>query len=145
MDRRGRTSCRAMRHSVVNYLSLVIEITVAAVLFLSSDLMFSSRVVSAAKAHGVAISLVADQAALADQVAADCRLALIDLSLDRLNLPAAVNVIKTGAPQAQVIAYGPHVDEGALADANDAGCDQVVTRGQFNQQYGELPARVSDG
>jgi DNA-binding NarL/FixJ family response regulator len=115
---------------------------VAAVLFLSSDLMFSSRVVSAAKVHGVAISLVADQAALADKVAADCRLALIDLSLDRLNLPAAVRAIRAGAPGAQVVAYGPHVDEAALTDAKEAGCDQVLTRGQFNKQYAELLASV---
>jgi DNA-binding NarL/FixJ family response regulator len=115
---------------------------VAAILFLSSDLMFSSRVVSAAKAHGVTISLVADKAALADTIAADCRLALVDLCLDELNLPAAVRAIKAGAPAAQVIAYGPHVDEGLLADAKEAGCDQVLTRGQFNKRYAELLAGV---
>ena len=65
----------------------------ANVLFLSSDLMFTSRVTSAAKAQGVAISLVADQSELPQKIAADCRLALVDLSLDRLNLPAAVRAI----------------------------------------------------
>jgi len=98
--------------------------------------------VSAAKAHGVAIALVADQAALADKVAADCRLALIDLSLDRLNLPAAVRAIRAGSPAAQIVAFGPHVDHAVLADAKEAGCDQVLTRGQFNQQYAELLAGV---
>lgn len=97
---------------------------------------------SAAKAHGVAIALVADQAALADKVAADCRLALIDLSLDRLNLPAAVRAIRAGSPAAQIVAFGPHVDQAVLADAKEAGCDQVLTRGQFNQQYAELLAGV---
>ena len=116
---------------------------VAAVLFLSSDLMFSSRVMGAAKAQGVAILQVADQSALADKIAADCQLALIDLSLDRLNLAAAVRAIKAGAPSAEVVAYGPHVDEAALADAQEAGCDQVLTRGQFNKQYAELLANVA--
>src|SRR4051812_13397543 len=102
--------------------------------------MFSSRVVSAAKAHGATISLVADQAALSDKISADCRLALIDLSLDRLNLPASVTAIRAGAPSAQIIAYGPHVDEAALADAKEAGCDQVLTRGQFHKQYADLLA-----
>ena len=37
-----------------------------------------------------------------------------------------------------MIAYGPHVDEAVLADAAEAGCDQVLTRGQFNKQYPEL-------
>jgi DNA-binding NarL/FixJ family response regulator len=107
--------------------------------------MFSSRLVSAAKEHGVALSLVADQAALADRIAADCALALIDLSLERLNLPAAVRAIKVGAPEARIIAYGPHVDESALADAKDAGCDQVLTRGQFNQQYAALLVGAAGG
>jgi DNA-binding NarL/FixJ family response regulator len=115
----------------------------ATVIFLSSDLMFSSRVVSAAKAQGVSVSLVADQAALSDNIAADCRLALVDLSLDHLNLPAAVKAIRSGAPAARVLAYGPHVDEAALADAKEAGCDEVLTRGQFNKQYAELLASVA--
>ena len=105
--------------------------------------MFSSRVVGGAKSQGVTIALVADQANLPDQIAADCRLALVDLSLDRLNLPAAVSAIRAGAPAARVIAYGPHVDEAALADAREAGCDQVLTRGQFNKQYAELLASAA--
>src|SRR5438105_12966147 len=102
--------------------------------------MFTSRVASAAKAQGVAVSFVTDQAALPDRIAADCRLALVDLSLDGLNLPAAVRAVRAGAPAARIIAYGPHVDESLLADAKEAGCDEVLTRGQFYQHYAELPA-----
>src|SRR4051812_16756194 len=112
----------------------------AAVLFLSSDLMFTSRVAGAAMAQGVELSVVANQAALPDKVAADCKLALIDLTLDGLNLPAAVRGIRAGAPAARIVAYGPHVDEALLADAKEAGCDEVLTRGQFNKLYGELLA-----
>jgi DNA-binding NarL/FixJ family response regulator len=100
--------------------------------------MFSSRVVGAAKTLGVSLSLVASPAALADKVTADCRLALVDLTLDGVNLPAAVAAIRAGAPAARIIAYGPHVDEAALADAADAGCDSVLSRGQFHKQYAEL-------
>jgi hypothetical protein len=111
---------------------------VAVVLFLSSDLMFSSRVVGAAKTLGVPLQLVADPAALPAKISADCRLAFVDLTLDSLNLPAAIAAIKAGAPAARVISYGPHVDEALLANATDAGSDMVLTRGQFNQQYAEL-------
>jgi DNA-binding NarL/FixJ family response regulator len=100
--------------------------------------MFSSRVVGAAKTAGVAVKLVTDPAAVPEKLTADCTLALIDLTLERLNLPAAVQAIKAGAPTAQIVAYGPHVDEAALADATEAGCDMVVSRGQFNRQYVEL-------
>ena len=106
--------------------------------------MFSSRVVGAAKAQGADVLLVSSQADLPGKITADCRLALIDLSLDRLNLPAAVKAIKAGAPNARLIGYGPHVDEGLLADAKEAGCDQVLTRGQFNQQHAELLASAAD-
>ena len=111
---------------------------VAAVLFLTTDLMFSSRVAGAAKSSGVAVELVADPSAAPNKLTAGCRLALIDLTLERLNLPAAVQAIKAGAPAAKIVAYGPHVDEAALVDATDAGCDLVLTRGQFNQQYPSL-------
>jgi len=111
---------------------------VAAIVFLSSDLMFSSRVMGAAKALGASVQLVADPAALADKLTADCRLALVDLSLERLNLAAVLSAVRAGAPAAKVIAYGAHVEQGALAGAAEAGCDQVLTRGQFNQQYAEL-------
>ena len=110
----------------------------ATVLFVTSDLMFSSRIVGAAKAAGIGTELLADPAAVPEKLTADCKLALVDLTLERLNLPAAVQAIKTGAPAAKIVAYGPHVDEAALADATEAGCDLVLTRGQFNQQYFQL-------
>src|SRR5687768_12815762 len=97
--------------------------------------MFSSRVAGAAKSLGASLELVPNQSALANKLTADCRLALIDLTLDGLNLPAAVSAIHAAAPQAEIVAYGPHVDHAALADANDAGCHQVLSRGQFNQQF----------
>ena len=102
--------------------------------------MFTSRLEGAAKAQGVDLSVVANPTALPDKITADCKLAVIDLSLDGLNLPAAVRGIRAGAPTARIIAYGPHVDEALLADAEEAGCDEVLTRGQFNKQHGELLA-----
>jgi DNA-binding NarL/FixJ family response regulator len=100
--------------------------------------MFSSRVIGAARTLGVPLQLVADPGALPDKIAADCRLVLIDLTLDRLNLPAAVTAVRAGSPAARVVAYGPHVDAAALADAAEAGCDVVLTRGQFDKQYATL-------
>jgi DNA-binding NarL/FixJ family response regulator len=115
----------------------------ATVLFLSSDLMFSSRVVGTAKELNVRVQLVADPSSLPQQITADCRLVLIDLALDRLNLPSTVKAIKAAAPAAHVVAYGAHVDEAALADAREAGCDTVLTRGQFHKQYADLLGGVA--
>jgi len=117
----------------------------AAVLFVSSDLMFTSRVAGAAQSLGLSLSQVADPAALPEKITAGCRLALVDLSLEGFNLPSAVRAIKAGAPAARIIAYGAHVDEAALADAAEAGCDVVLTRGQFHKQYAELLRGAADG
>lgn len=108
------------------------------VVFLTSDLMFSSRVGAAAKQSGVGMVLVVNAGQLPDKLTADCRLVLVDLTLERLNLPSVVGAVRAGAPQAKVIAYGAHVDHAGLADASEAGCDQVLTRNQFNQRYAEL-------
>ena len=112
------------------------------VLFLTADLMFSSRVQAAAASLNVPLQLIANQATLPDKLTADCRLVLIDLTLDNLNLPAAVKAIHGAAPAAKVIAYGPHVDHVLLADATDAGCHQVLTRGQFDRSYRDILGSV---
>jgi DNA-binding NarL/FixJ family response regulator len=110
----------------------------AKVVFLSSDLMFSSRVGGAAKQLNVQMVLVPNVASLPDKISADCGLVLVDMTLHGLNLPAVVRAVKAAAPQAKVVAYGAHVDHAALVDAAEAGCDLVLTRNQFNQQYAEL-------
>jgi len=110
----------------------------AKVVFLTSDLMFSSRVGMTAKQSGVEMVLVVNAGQLPEKITADCGLVLVDLSLERLNLPSVVQAARTASPQAKVVAYGAHVDHAGLADANDAGCDLVLTRNQFNQRFGEL-------
>jgi len=107
-------------------------------IFLSSDLMFSSRLLGAAQVLGAQLQVAAQPAALADTLTADCRLVLIDLSLDGLDLQAAIGAVRAAAPQARVVAFGAHVNEAALAAAEAAGCDQVLSRGQFHKQYADL-------
>jgi hypothetical protein len=43
-------------------------------------------------------------------------------------------------PGAQIAAFGPHVQAGLLHAATEAGCDQVLTRGQLNSQIDRLVA-----
>jgi DNA-binding NarL/FixJ family response regulator len=109
-----------------------------AVVFLSSDLMFTSRLLGAAQALGSRIQVIANPADLPRKLDQDCRLVLVDLSLGGLDLPATVRAVKEHSPQARIVAFGPHVDEATLAGAEQAGCDLVLSRGQFNKQYVEL-------
>jgi DNA-binding NarL/FixJ family response regulator len=113
------------------------------ILLLTADLMFTSRVQAAAASLNVSLQLVPTPAALPDKLTADCRLVFIDLTLDNLNLPAAVKAIHAAAPSAKIVAYGPHVDHALLADATEAGCHQVLTRGQFDKSYRDLLASIT--
>ena len=110
----------------------------ATVVFLSSDLMFSSRLAGAATALGAPLAIASDPVQLAAKLTPDCRLVFVDLGLPGLDLPAAVTAIRATAPQAKIVAFGAHVNEAALSAAAAAGCDTVLTRGQFHKQYAEL-------
>lgn len=108
------------------------------VLFLTNDMMFSSRVLGAASALGIECKLIGQPQQLAGLSAGDCRLALVDLGLQPLDLPATVAAIRAAAPAAKIVAFGPHVDEQLLARATSSGCDLVLPRSQFHKQYVEL-------
>jgi DNA-binding NarL/FixJ family response regulator len=108
------------------------------VVFLSSDLMFSSRLASAAQSLALKVQLVAQPSALGESLSSDCRMLLVDLALDGLDVPSIVTACRSAAPEARIVAFGAHVNEAALSAATDAGCDLVLTRGQFHKQYAEL-------
>lgn len=110
------------------------------VYYLTSDLLFSSRVAGAASNLGVDLQVVGSVAQLLQRanVSIDCKLVLVDLTLSSLELDAAVQAIREHLPQAKIVAYGPHVHEERLAAAAAAGCDEVLSRGQFDREFGRL-------
>jgi DNA-binding NarL/FixJ family response regulator len=107
--------------------------------FLAADMMFSSRVLEAAKAIDLPLKIVPIAADLSWHLTERCRLLIIDLTMPGLNLGEAVRLAQTQSPAARLVAFGPHVDEAALSAAAAAGC-QVLTRGQFHQSYAALLA-----
>jgi hypothetical protein len=59
---------------------------------------------------------------------AGAEVVVVDLSRFSGDVVAAVRSI---APDARIVAFGPHVDEGLLASARDAGADTVLPRSRF--------------
>lgn len=110
------------------------------IVYLTNDLMFSSRVSGAAQTSGAELRVVGSAAELLDALAShqDTRLVLLDLSFPGLNLADLLPKIRSAATAATVIAYGPHVHEQKLAEAANAGCDQVFSKGQFSSTIAEL-------
>jgi DNA-binding NarL/FixJ family response regulator len=110
------------------------------VLYLTGDLLFPSRVSGAAANLGVRLQIVGSVEKLLEQASnADaCCLVLIDLSVSGIDPHAAVPAIRAQLPQARIVAYGPHVHEELIKAAADAGCDEVLSRGQFDREFGRL-------
>jgi DNA-binding NarL/FixJ family response regulator len=115
------------------------------VVFLTADLLFSSRVLGAARTLGVDCKIASSPTQLMAALDADCRLVLIDLGMDGLDLNAAVASVRGASSAARIVAFGPHVNEALLASAKSAGCDVVLPRSQFNNQYAELLRAAAGG
>lgn len=111
------------------------------VLLLTKDLLLGSQINGAATASGCDVQevLSADSLRKAiDQEAA--QFVVLDLTCAgvRDELGELVPFLKSQSSPPTVIAYGPHVQEGALATAEEAGCDRVMTRGQLHRELDRL-------
>jgi DNA-binding NarL/FixJ family response regulator len=117
-----------------------------AVLALISDLMMQSQVAGAAAraAATLKIATTAD-ALLAQAAASQPRLVIVDLShpgLDPRELIAALKRVLLA--DSATLAFGPHVHAARLAEATEAGCDTVISRGQFHAQMEAILKRYAE-
>lgn len=106
-----------------------------AVLFLSGDLMFASRVQAVAERAGYTFRLATS---LPESPDTTIHFVVLDLSTRSSLVPTIVEDCQRVCPEAELIAYGPHVQIGRLQAARQAGVPQVLTRGQFDQMLSRL-------
>jgi hypothetical protein len=113
------------------------------VLLLSGDLLFASRFHAAAAQAGIESqgALSASQVVAAVERGGVSGLC-VDLEAGGLEIAGLVADVKSRGP-IQIVAYGPHVHEERLAAALAAGCDQVLSRGQFDRSLPELLQRLA--
>lgn len=102
------------------------------------DLMFSSKVNAAAQ--GKPIEWLPRGANVAEQVAArKPDVLLIDLASPKLDAINAVKAIKSGeGRETTIIGYVDHTREDLIEQARAAGCDQVMSKGEFARRLPEL-------
>jgi len=110
--------------------------------FLTTDLVFPSRVTGVAAKVGAQMETVASESALLAKLreteSADT-LVLLDLSTAWIDPVLLIATLKASSPAPRaVIAFGPHIHEARLAAARTAGCDLVLSRGQFDAQIGAI-------
>ncbi|HEX4150006.1 MAG TPA: hypothetical protein VHY20_13500 [Pirellulales bacterium] len=115
-------------------------------LLASSDLSIVSLASGAAGRNRVELQVAMSPAALAAAIESQpFDLAIFDLSMPALDIARAIESLR-GRPAASLpgaslpgvplrtVAFGPHVQEALLAAARSAGCDRVLSRGQFHSQ-----------
>ena len=107
-------------------------------LLLCRDLIFTAKVVGTAEAQGYRVATVGGVARAVELLGSGRPKALfLDLTAGDLAAPEAIATYRRLAPDAKLVAFGPHVDTAALQAAADAGCDTVLPRSRFS---GDLPA-----
>ncbi len=107
-------------------------------LLISTDLMATSKADGAAMRTGVSLRSISPSGATKLAKAESPRLVMIDLTAPIADIAQLANDLRSAAPEAKLIAFGPHVHEVKLQAAQDAGCDQVLARGQFHKQLDSL-------
>jgi CheY-like chemotaxis protein len=117
-----------------------------AVVLLTDDLMVVSRVEGSAQRVGVGVATVGDAAGVVARCTADrVDLVIIDLSARSGDAGGVIEQFRSaGVERPPIVAFGPHVHEGLLAAAAEAGCDQVLSRGQFFAQSEAILQRQVD-
>lgn len=109
------------------------------ILVVTADLVVSSAVAGEASRAGV----VCQTALAVDGVEEKAktlgpRLVILDLSMPKLDPAAVVPMLRSLASPPVIVAFGPHVHEGKLAAAREAGCDVVMSRGQFHSTVNHI-------
>ncbi len=111
---------------------------------LSQDLVLVGKVSSTARTAGVEYQSYSRVDRLLESIApspnrggpSGC--VFVDLQLPGLPIEELVRQLREFGPRLQVIAYAQHVKRELLEQARAAGPDQVLTRGQFDQQVVRL-------
>ena len=107
------------------------------IIFFTGDLVFPSRVAGVAGRLGAPMNVVASAEALSASFDADLQqgaVVLLDLNSPAVDVADVAARIKALGTMSVMIAFGPHVHEAKLDAARAAGCDFVLTRGQFDSQ-----------
>lgn len=111
----------------------------ARLLFVSDDLFFWARVDALARAAGREARRVDDEAGMerAFREAGVDRV-IADLGARGVDVLAWAPRWKSVDPAPELIAFGSHVDDAALAAARSAGFDRVMPNSRFNREVAEL-------
>jgi DNA-binding NtrC family response regulator len=107
--------------------------------------MGASRIEGGARLAGAEFRMVGNiDAAMLACAAQPVALVMVDLTTAGLDVTSLVERLKARSENVPaIVAYGPHVHETMLDAAKAAGCDHVLSRGQFLAQADAIIAHYA--
>ena len=113
--------------------------TTRSAVLVSTDLMFVSNLEGAAQRTGTSVATVSTIEMLVERLQShETSLVMLDLTSPGLVPMAWVEHVRRASPITRIIAFGPHVHAAKLAAAVEAGCDEVLSRGQFDARLDDV-------
>ncbi len=115
------------------------------VLVIATNLFFLPRIQNVAAPSGCETRQVMDVEGLNEELDGGTPvLVLVDLEAEPDFWEEAVKIVLTlGAGRPQIVGYGGHTNVPMLQRAETAGCDLVLTKGQFSRDLGKLIAKAA--
>lgn len=114
------------------------------ILVIATNLFFLPRIQNIATPNGCDTRQVMDVERLNEELGEGTAiLVLVDLEAEPDFWEEAVKtVLALGAGRPQIVGYGGHTNVTMLQKAEEAGCDLVLTKGQFSRDLAKLIAEA---
>jgi DNA-binding NarL/FixJ family response regulator len=113
------------------------------VVALMDDLFFQMKLAETAKQLGVEVKVAANAEALMGLMASEAKLVIVDLNARSQPLEAIVK-LRQGRKDVRVVGFLSHVQKELAAQAQAAGCDEVLPRSSFTQNLAAILSAAKD-
>jgi DNA-binding NarL/FixJ family response regulator len=113
------------------------------VVALMDDLFFQMKLAETAKQLGVEVKVATDREALMGLMASAPRLVIVDLNARSQPLQA-IEQVRLASKDVRVVGFLSHVQRELAAQAQAAGCDEVLPRSSFTQNLADILSAAKD-
>jgi DNA-binding NarL/FixJ family response regulator len=113
------------------------------VVALMDDLFFQMKLAETAKQLGVELKVAANGEALMELMASEPKLVIVDLNA-RSQPIQAIEKLRQSQKEVRVVGFLSHVQRDLAAEAQTAGCDEVMPRSSFTQNLAAILSVAKD-
>jgi DNA-binding NarL/FixJ family response regulator len=107
------------------------------------DLFFQMKLAETAKQLGVEVKVATNAEALMGLMASDPKLVIVDLNA-RSQPIQAIEKLRLARKDVRVVGFLSHVQRELAAQAQAAGCDEVLPRSSFTQNLAAILSVAKD-